>query len=526
MSERKKQRYSYKVSLGSHDSRLKSGSAKEVVDFCYAPRLKGPMPTFDSMIQYNLAHVLELYRIAVFSRDTAKAILETLTWIKRRGLEQFELDPRLESLMPNLEAILISKLGADAGGQVLTGRSRGEVEAVSGILLLRGKLLEVLEEVQLLRHLLIGVAGKHVGTVMPGYTHLQHAQPTTLGHYLACVAAALEVDAARLQDTYKRVNMSPAEAGTSWGSSFPIDRKRVADLLGFEGMIENTRYAYSSGSDKAIEITAGLSMLTVSLNRFTEDLYFWCTPEYQLAEVADEFAGTSYIMPQKKNVTALQHYTALVNRTTTAFNRLAFQAARSSFGIAANLAVTMMNSAPETAATMEDVLGALRLLRGLTAGVRFNEELMKQRAGIHFTQGTELADTLFREKGIAFRTAHRIVGTLVRKAIAQERNAMEITETMLNEAAVEITGKPIKPPYEALWKVLDPMGIVQAHRGLGGIAPAAVKKSLRNLSGRLAKDMGFIRAKKKRLAVAQKKLDDAVHALIGSGAGGVAKRSA
>ena len=514
---RPKGKYSYQVSLGSHDSRLKSRSAPEVVDFCYAPRMKGPLPTFEPMIRYNLAHVVELHRIGVISRASARAILKTLNWVAAQGPQAFRLDPRLESLMPNLEAILISKLGPEAGGQVLTGRSRGEVEAVAGVLVLREKLLEMLDEVQQLRAVLIDLARENVDSVMPGFTHLQHAQPTTLGHHLACVASALETESGRLRDAYRRLNLSPAESGTSWGSSYAIDRNRVADLLGFEGMIENTRYAYSSGSDKAIEISAVLAMLAVTLNRFTEDLYFWCTPEYGLAEAADEFAGTSYIMPQKKNVTALQHFTSVVNRSIAAFNRLALQAARSPFGIGTNLAVTMMNSAPETFVAMEDVLGAVRLARGFVSTMSFNKRLMRERAGIHFTQGTELADTLFREKGIAFRTAHRIVGALVRDALAQGKNPMEMDEHMLNKASVEVTGRPIRPPYGPLWRVLDPAGIVNAHKAFGATAPASVKRSLANLSRQLRRDGAYAESKKERLLAARKELDRQVRRLIGRG---------
>jgi argininosuccinate lyase len=511
------EKYSYKVSLGSHDSRLRREAAKEVVEHCLAPKFKGPMPVFEPMIQYNLAHILELQRNHVISRSDAIKILETLLWIRQQGLEHFELDPRLETLMPNLEAILISKVGAEVGGQVLTGRSRGEVETVAGILLLRRKLLDLLEEVQHLRKVILEIAEKHINTVMPGYTHLQHAQPTTLAHYMLSVAEALEMDCRRLEDTYRRVNMSPAETGTSWGSGYPIDRKRVADLLGFEGIIENTRYAYSSVSDKAMEIVASLSILTVNINRFTEDIYFWCTPEYNLAEVADEYAGTSYIMPQKKNVTVLQQYTSLVNRTITTYVRLSFQACRSSFGIASNLAVTMIGATPEVLNALDDNIGYLKVLRGLVATMTFKEAVMKERAGKYFTQGTELSDTLFREKGIAFRTAHRIVGALVREAVAEGKTAGDIDEQMLNNAAVEITGEPIQPPYDNLWKVLDPMGVVKAHNGLGGVAPEAVTESLRNRFDRLSNEVEHLKNTRERLSRAQEELEGAVQRLIHSG---------
>lgn len=506
MSDDKK-KYAYRASLGAHDSRLKARSAQTVVDYCYAPRFKGSMPTFEPMIQYNLAHVLELQRSSVISPADAAELVRALRWIRGEGAESFELDPRLESLMPNIEAILVDRIGADVGGQVLTGRSRGEVEAVAGLLLVRRVLLDLLQEVADLREVIIGVARGHLDTVMPGYTHLQHAQPTTLGHYLACVAEALETDCARLDDAYRRANMSPAETGTSWGSGYAIDRQRIAEALGFKGIIENTRYAYYSIMDKGIEVLAGLCGLAVTLNRFTEDIYFWCTPEYAMAELADEYAGTSYIMPQKKNVTVLQRYSTLVSTTASRFNKLTFQAARTSFGIASNLAVTMMDCAPEVSAALEDNLGAVTLLRGLVSTMSFREDTMKERAGVHFTQSTELADTLFRDKGVSFRTAHRIVGSAVRRALAQGSQASDIDAETLNAAAVEVTGKPIDPPYDSLWKALDPQGVVSAHDGLGAVAPQAVSGALGRRNIRLDEDVARLEHERARLTAAADALE-------------------
>lgn len=508
------EKYTYNIQLGSHDSRLKKGSTQEVIDFCYAPRFAAPMPTFKFMIQYNLAHIVEMNRIRVISDLNARDILKALVWIKDKGLEYFKLDPKLESLMPNMEAILISKLGPEVGGQVLTGRSRGEVETVSGILCMREKLLDLLEGVQDLRGVTIDMAGKHTHTVMPGYTHLQHAQPTTLGHYMCCVAEALEQDYDRLVDAYRKVNLSPVEAGTSWGNSYPIDRKRVAVSLGFEGMLENTRYSYASIADKAMEVTGALTILDVNLNRLTEDLNFWCTPEYMTADVADEYAGTSFIMPQKKNVTALQRYSSLLNNTFTTFNRLAIQTARASFGLGANLAVNLMESGPEAILALNENIRALKMLRGLVTTIKFNKEVLRDRAGIHFTQGTELADALFREKGIPFRTAHRIVGTLVRKALSEGKKATEIDEKMLNDSAIEIIGEPISPPYEKLWKVLDPMEVVKSHNGIGGPAPEAVEVAIKNRRNSLYEDIEDLKEKRQKLISLQQDLESQVNSII------------
>lgn len=507
------EKYSYKISLGSHDSRLKRGSAKEVLDYIYLRRLKASIPFFEPMIQYNLAHMVELYEKEVISKDDAAKIVQTLRWIKEQGLEHFELDPNLETLMPNIEAILISKLGEEVGGKVLTGRARGDVTYVSAILLLRGKILDLLEEVHSLRKLILEQADRHANTLMPGYTHLQHAQPSTLGHYLACVAEAFETDCKRLEDAYKRLNMSPAEVGAGWGTGYPIDRKRVSDLLGFEGMIENTRYAMIS-CDRGIEALAAFAILTVNINRFSEDIYFWCTYEYGFVDIADEYASTSYIMPQKKNPNPLEEFTSVTNRTVTALSRSATQASRSSFGIAANLSVSFVDSAQTASIATDDIAGAIKLLRGIVSTLTFNEDIMKERAGIHYTQSTELADTLFREKDISFRTAHRIVGALVRESIAQRNKPSDIDTQMLDKASVEITGKPIKLPYDILRKALDPMEVIKARNGLGGVSTETVRESLENRFRELNKDIESLKEKRKKLKKGQEELEKAIKKLI------------
>lgn len=288
MSDKK---YTYKVCLGSHDSRLKKGPAKEVVDYLYSRWLSATIPAFEDLVRYIEAHIVELYDKKVVSKENAAKILQTLKWIEKKGIEHFKLDPGIEELVPNIEAILISKLGEDIGGKVLTGMSRAEPAYISAILLLRRKILDLLQEVHSLRRQLLNLAGKHIDTLMPGYTHVQHAQPCTLGHYLVCVAEALESDCNRIEEAYKRVNMSPAGFSVGWGTSYPTDRKRISDLLGFEGMIENTRYAWLS-FDRGVESLAAMAMLAVNINRFTDDLYFWCTYEFNMAELADEYAST------------------------------------------------------------------------------------------------------------------------------------------------------------------------------------------------------------------------------------------
>jgi argininosuccinate lyase len=505
-------KYSYKVSLGSHDSRLKKGPSKEVIDHLYSQMLDANIPTFEQLMRYNEAHMLELYEKNVISKEDAAKIVETSRWIEKKGLQNFKLDPGLEDLMPNIEAILISKLGEDLGGKILTGRARGDASWVASRLLLRNKILDLLQEVHSLRRLLLEMAKKHIYTIMPGYTHVQHAQPTTLGHYLVCVAEALETDCSRLEDAYKRVNTSPAEFSIGQGTGYPIDRKRVSALLGFEGIMENTRYAFLS-LDRVVETFAALAILAVNMNRFSDDLYYWCTYEFGMVELADEYSATSYIMPQKKNPYVLEALASLPIRAITAFTSDAFRLNRLSFGLATNI-VSVMKQDPTQ--MIDDIIGAIKMLFGVVSTLTVNEDKMKERAGIYFTQGTEIADTLVGEKGLSFRTAHKIVGALVREAIAKGKEPSDITPDMVDKAALEIIGKPVNLSPKSLSKALDVMEVVKARKVLGGVAPTAVKISINHRSKRLDKDIKGLGQKRERLAAAREDLEKGIQKLLRS----------
>ncbi len=502
-------RYKYSVSLGSHDSRLKKGAAPVVVENFYSRWLAGTRPYFTRLIEYNQAHMVELHRQGVIPKADAAKILETLRWMESEGIDHFEMDPSLEDLMPNIEGIVVSRLGEAIGGKLLTGRARGEVTNVAIRLLLRENYLELLQELNGLRHAVLDLAKDHVETVMPGYTHAQHAQPTTFGHYLACVAEALETDFARLQDTYKRLNTSFAESSIGQGTAYPIDRERVADLLGFEGLVENTRYALLCW-DRTVEVLGTVSIAALNINRFSDDLFYWCTYEFGMIELADEFSATSYIMPQKKNPYVLEELSVIPGRAITAFTQEAFRWNRVSFGLATHIGGVKT----DPSRTVNEVRGAAKMLAGVVATLTVNKEVMRERSGIHFTQASELADTLAREKGLSFRTAHKIMGTVVRVALARGIAPSAIDTKMIDEAAVEITGKPLGLSPEILARSLDTMGIVGARNVIGGTAPEMVRRSLANLGKRLRDDTDFADGKKKAVAEAHARLEQVVAEIL------------
>lgn len=502
-------KFSYKASLGAHDSRLKEGPAKVVVDHFYSKWLSSTLPLFNKLIEYNQAHVVELHDKNVVSKEDAAKIIGALRWIEEQGPDHFEFDPSLEDTMPNLEAILVSRLGEEVGGKILTGRARGEVTNVALRLYLRENFLDLSAEVNHLRQVVLDLAEEHTETVMPAYTHAQHAQPTTFGHYLACVAEALETDFGRLEDSYRRLNASIAESSIGQGTAYPIDRQRIADLLGFEGLVENTRYALLSW-DRVIEVLANVAILAINLNRFSDDLFYWCTYEFNMVELADEYSSTSFIMPQKKNPYVLEELACIAGAAISTFTREAFRYNRMSFG----LAVHIGGVKADPSLAVQEVRGAVRMLSGVVSTLTVNEDLMKERSGIFFTQASELADTLVREKGLSFRTAHKIIGNVVREALAQGKKPSEIDPKMINAASIEVTGKPVDLAPEILVRSLDPMEIVKAKNGIGGVAPQAVKLSLQHRWAQLEQDRKSVAGKKERVSAARKELEEAVQTIL------------
>jgi argininosuccinate lyase len=503
------EKYGYAVNLGSHDSRLKKPPAPEVVEGFYSRWLEGTRPFFDKLIEYNEAHVVELHAAKVVSRDDARQILQALRWMRSQGVESFTFDPALEDLAPNLEGIVVSRLGEAVGGRLLTGRARGEVTNVGMRLLLRERFLELMEALNGLRQEVLTLARQHVETVMPSYTHAQHAQPTTLGHYLACIAEALETDFSRLTDCYGRLNASFAESGIGQGTAYPIDRHRVASLLGFDGLVENTRYALLCW-DRAIEALAQVAICAVNINRFSDDLFYWCTYEFGMVELADEYSATSYIMPQKKNPYVLEELSVIPGRAIAAFAQDAFRWNRVSFGMATHIGGVKMDASK----TVAEVCAAAKMLAGVVATLTVRKDVMRERAGVYFTQASELADTLVREKGISFRTAHRVMGTVVREALAAQRKPWEIDTAMIDAAAVEVTGKPLGLSADVLRRVLDPMELVRSRVVVGGTAPEVVVVALDHRDAQLERDVASLKSSKSSVANARHGLNKAVDALL------------
>jgi argininosuccinate lyase len=380
-------------------------------------------------------------------------------------------NPAYEYFYSTMEQHLTATAGEQVAGEINIGRTRPEPLAR---MVARERLLTVIEDLGELRATLLDVGEREAATVMPQWTHFQHAQVSTLGHYLVGIADALDRDAGRLLAAYERVNECTLGCGALAGSSYPLDRGLVAELLGFDGFRENTIDCVASG-DHMLEVTAALANMMVTLSRLCQDLYVWHTEEFGFVAIGDEFAGSSSMMPQKKNAYPFEYVRA---RAAQAVGEMA-----SAFGILHNTNFQDLKDVEEEVVfpafrSLEEASRSLRLLAGTIASMELERDAMLERAAGGFGSCTELAAVVHRRAELSYRTAHRIVGNLVLRAVRAGRKATEIDAAMLNESAREVAGRELDLDDEAVRAALDPAAFVEAHDVPGGPAPAALEPSL------------------------------------------------
>ena len=455
--------------------RLTEAVAPEVRDLIYQPRLGADFDdSFGYLHEINEAHLLMLADQGLLGKDAVRTLAAALGRIVAEGPRAMALDPRREDAYFNYEAHLIEITGADVGGRIHLGRSRNDILATMDRLRARDLVLELVERVAAARATALDGALKHCEVVMPGYTHLQPAQPITYGFYLCGVAQALARDGDRLAQAYDGINRSALGAGALAGTSFAIDREATARLLGFAAPVGNTLDAVAS-RDFALELLSALSVLAVTWSRVAQDFYVWCTHEFQMVDFPDSVASTSSIMPQKKNPVVLEH---LKGRAAAVIGQMmtAMMNAR-----AVNFSHTGDGSRETVRALWtagREGLDCLRLLELAMRTATPNAALMLRRATADFASATELADALVKHADLSFRDAHHVVGAVVRDAMDRGLPANEMSGAMLQAAAVAQIGRSVTLPDDVVRDCLDPVRSLRARTLTGGPAPDAVRKSI------------------------------------------------
>jgi len=459
----------------------------------------------DADILVDMAHVLMLDKQKINGRGITRQLLPALLELHDEGIPDEVFDDRFEDVHAGIEALLIEALGAEAGGRMHIGRSRNDEVATCIRIKLRDDLLKQMAALLKVREVLVALSEKHTDSIMPGFTHLQHAQPTTLAHHLLAYEQAFSRDFDRLREGYARVNQSPLGAAAFASTGFPINREYTASLLGFDGLVTNTMDAVAT-RDFALEILADLSILMSTTSRLCEELIIWSTSFVKFVELDDAFCSTSSIMPQKKNPD-----TAEIMRAKTGSVFGAFSGALVTVkGLPMSYNRDLQELTPNIWRGMRDAKESLRLLIDLLASATFETERMQEEAGKGFSTATELADSLVRAYDIPFRTAHTIVGRAVRKG--------DLSLATLEEAAQEagggisLTGKGLT--QQEIDEALDPMYSITLRKAQGGPAPLAIKIALADRKKQLDADSALIDQKLAKLAKAREDLISRARRLV------------
>lgn len=422
-------------------------------------------------IEGSRAHARMLNKIGVLSDQDCEAIL--------KGLEQVELEIRngqfewlvsREDVHMNIEARLTEIVG-DAGKRLHTGRSRNDQVATDIRLYLREQIGFAIQEIRRVQQGLLELAEKEADTIMPGFTHLQVAQPVTFGHHLMAWFENMQRDASRLQDCQQRMNSLPLGSAALAGTSYPLDREYTAQLLGFDDVCRNSLDAVSD-RDFAMEFIAAAAIIMTHLSRFSEELVIWSSAQFDFIDLPDRFCTGSSIMPQKKNPDVPELVRGKSGRV---------------YGHLVSL-LSLMKSQPlaynkdnqedkePIFDTLDTLLGSLRAFADMVPAIIAKRDNMFQAARQGFSTATDLADYLVR-KNLPFRDAHEIVGKAVAYGVEQAKDLSEMSLQELKQFSDII--------QQDVFEVLTLEGSVKARNHIGGTAPEQVRKAIAEAKQRI-----------------------------------------
>jgi argininosuccinate lyase len=443
---------------------------------------------FENELWVHLAHAQMLVRQTILTEADAKAIMAALVKLHGLGPNVLAPDGSLEDLYSYTERWLIGQLGPEIGGRLHTGRSRNDLDVTKWRMTLRTAMLATLERLLAMRAAVLQGAAQYAGTIMPGYTHWQHAQPVTFGYYLLGFADALSRDHARCLAALRRTNCSPLGAAALTTTSFPLDRHWTAAALGFEGLVE-VAYDAVSSRDDAHETAAAMAVLMTGLSRLATDLQAWSTMEYGMVELGDQHSSVSSIMPQKKNPAALEHIKAEAAQVT---GFLVAALASSKNTAYADVSDGVTGTSDPSLDAVIRTGRVLRLFAEVVGVLTVAPDRMKHLATIGFGTATELADVIVSATGLSFRMAHNIVATVVSEAIERHQTAETITSADLDRAAQSLFGRPLGLDPATIREALDPEGNVRRRTVAGGPAPDTMAAMLEARTAELARDVAEV----------------------------------
>jgi len=415
-------------------------------------------------VQGSIAHAKMLAKQDIITDEDCKQIVNGLTAILN-DYEQGNLtfDVSLEDIHLNIEHELIKRIG-DAGGRLHTGRSRNDQVATDMHLYTKDEVTQIIELVNELQQTIVNIAEQHVNTIMPGYTHLQRAQPISFAHHILTYYWMLDRDKSRFQDSLKRIDISPLGAAALSGTTYPIDRHETQSLLNFNSVYENSIDAVSD-RDYIVETLHNISLTMIHLSRFAEEIIFWSSAEANFVTLSDAFSTGSSIMPQKKNPDMAELIRGKVGRTTG--NLMSILMTLKGLPLAYNK--DMQEDKEGLFDAVHTIKGSLRIFAGMIDTMTVNVDRLHQTVYNDFSNATELADYLVN-KGVPFRTAHEIVGKIVLWSIQHNVYLLDVPLEEYQNAHTSIDTD--------IYDFLKPENCVSRRISYGSTGQAAVEHQL------------------------------------------------
>jgi len=433
-------------------------------------KIFGASVTFDKVlalydIEGSIAHATMLCEVNVLTSTELKQILEGLDKVKDEVVnDQFSWSVELEDVHMNIESRLTEICG-DTGKKLHTGRSRNDQVATDIRLYLRDQVRLITKELERLLNTLLDLAEQEKETIMPGFTHLQAAQPISFGHHLLAYFEMLKRDRERLQESFKRINTMPLGSAALAGTSYPINRERTAELLGFERISLNSIDAVSD-RDFAIEFASNASLIMMHLSRFSEELILWSSAQFEFICLPDSFCTGSSIMPQKKNPDVPELVRGKTGRVTG--NLISLLTIMKGQPLAYNK--DNQEDKEPLFDSVETIYSCLRVFADMVPTIKTNKENMYQSALKGYTTATDLADYLVK-KGLAFRDAHDVVGKAVSYGIKKGKDLSEFSINELKKFNSLIE--------EDIFDVISLEGSINSRNHLGGTSPNQISIAIK-----------------------------------------------
>ncbi|MFD0673596.1 argininosuccinate lyase [Cohnella sp. GCM10027633] len=431
-------------------------------------------------IQGSLAHVTMLGKCGILPADDVEKIKDGLLKVRQsilRGDHQFVVAD--EDIHMSIEKALIDEIGP-VGGKLHTGRSRNDQVATDMHLYLRKRVVEFVEQLRKLQEALVGQAKQNLDTIVPGYTHLQRAQPILFAHHLMAYVSMFGRDIERLQDSYKRIDALPLGAGALAGTTFAIDRHFTAQQLNFGRVYENSLDAVSD-RDFIVEFLANASLIMTHLSRLSEELILWSSTEFQFVELDDAFCTGSSIMPQKKNPDVPELVRGKTGRVYG--NLVGLLTVLKSLPLAYNK--DMQEDKEGMFDTVKTLQGALQLFASMIETMKVRKENMRRAVNQDFSNATDIADFLVN-KGMPFRQAHEVIGKTVLYCIQQGKFLLDLKLEEFKQFSSLFD--------ERIYDVLQPEAVVNARNVYGGTATPQVEAAIGRAEADLAGVASWVEA--------------------------------